>query len=155
MVNKKDLICYAEKGYQNNITCFFLFGGIKTFDLKKYLKKNNREFGPKLLTGIAVDEEKNAIILIDGTTIPGEYIYAYSSAFDIQKENKKVDKVLFDYLKFIRKRERMTQQELSKKSHLKQSAIARLEAGTNDIQISTLESYLKPLGYKLQIIKEK
>ena len=78
----------------------------------------------------------------------------YSKEFNVLKENKKIEKALFSYLKAIRKREKITQEELATKSGLKQSAIARLEKGTNDIQLSTLMSYLKPMGYKLQIIKE-
>lgn len=68
--------------------------------------------------------------------------------------NIEIEKELFSYLKAIRKKEKLTQEELAKKSGLKLSAIARLEKGTNDIQLSTLMSYLEPMGYKLQITKE-
>ena len=151
-------ICIAKAKGQM-IVCSFLFGGTKLFDLKKYLKSQNKSFVQSMLTNVEADEYQNVLKLGDGTTIPGEYIYDHSKDYDIQaetrKENKQIEKTIYDFLKDIRKKEKMTQQELAKKSNLKQSAIARLEAGTNDIQLSTLESYLKPLGYKLEIIKQK
>lgn len=51
-----------------------------------------------------------------------------------------------------REKNNMTQEELSKKTGLKQSTIARLESGKHSPTTSTLIKILTPLGYKLTVV---
>ncbi len=51
-----------------------------------------------------------------------------------------------------REKNNMTQEELSQKTGLKQSTIARLESGKHSPTTSTLIKILTPLGYKLTIV---
>ena len=51
-----------------------------------------------------------------------------------------------------RKSKNITQEELSRKSGLKQSVIARIEKGTHSPTINTLMRYLLPIGYTLKIV---
>lgn len=51
-----------------------------------------------------------------------------------------------------RKNNKLSQEELSQKTGLKQSAIARLEKGIHSPSISTLVKILNPLGYTLKVV---
>lgn len=51
-----------------------------------------------------------------------------------------------------REEKHMTQTELSKRTGLKQSAIARIEGGKHLPNISTLLKILEPLGYTLKVV---
>lgn len=51
-----------------------------------------------------------------------------------------------------RKKNQLTQRELSKKSGIKQSAIARMEKCVNSPQVSTLMKLLYPMGYTLKVV---
>lgn len=51
-----------------------------------------------------------------------------------------------------RKKKKMSQEELSKRSGLKQSAIARVEAGKHSPSTSTLIRMLYPMGYTLKVV---
>ena len=155
-INKTELI-YVDIYPKDRLLGFFLRKGIYELD-SKLLIKAHPEFAalkdPNILRSARIVESKNKIVFSNNIELPGATFLEYSKEFDVLKENKEVEKVLFNYLKAIRKKENITQKELAVKSGLKQSAIARLEKGTNDIQLSTLMSYLRPLGYKIQIIKE-
>ena len=50
------------------------------------------------------------------------------------------------------KNNKLSQEELSQKTGLKQSAIARLEKGIHSPSISTLVKILNPLGYTLKVV---
>ena len=154
--NKTELI-YVDIYPKDRLLGFFFGKGIYELD-SKLLIKAHPEFAPlkdpNILRSAKIVESKNKIVFSNSIELTGATFLEYSKQFDVLKENKEVEKVLFNYLKAIRKKENITQKELAVKSGLKQSAIARLEKGTNDIQLSTLMSYLKPLGYKIQIIKE-
>lgn len=54
-----------------------------------------------------------------------------------------------------RKNKKMSQEELSKRSGLKQSAIARVESGVHSSSINTLIRILYPLGYTLKVVPIK
>ena len=54
-----------------------------------------------------------------------------------------------------RKNKKMSQEELSKRSGLKQSAIARVESGAHSSSINTLIRILYPLGYTLKVVQIK
>jgi len=51
-----------------------------------------------------------------------------------------------------RKENKLTQRELSKKSGVKQPAIARIERGLNSPQTSTLIKLLYPMGYTIRVV---
>lgn len=51
-----------------------------------------------------------------------------------------------------RKNKKITQEELSRKSGLTQSVIARIESGTHSPTINTLMRYLLPMGYTLKVV---
>lgn len=158
--NKKHELNFVNLDYNENfkLVCLFSFEGYRRLDLKKLAAKNN-EFKPVLEESIyksaKVDLESNSIVFKNGLTISAQEAFVESTEIDMEKENNELKKIIYSYLKFLRKSKHITQEELAAMSGLKQSAIARLEAGTNDIQLSTLESYLKPLGYKVEIVKEK
>lgn len=135
----------------------FMGKGIQELDVKSLIKAHPEFESLKdinILRSAKIVEWQNKIRFSNNLELSGETFLEHSKEFDVLKENKKIEKALFSYLKAIRKKEKITQEELATKSGLKQSAIARLEKGTNDIQLSTLMSYLKPMGYKLQIAKE-
>lgn len=51
-----------------------------------------------------------------------------------------------------RKKNKLTQRELSKKSGVKQPVIARIEKCVNSPQTSTLIKLLYPMGYTLKVV---
>lgn len=51
-----------------------------------------------------------------------------------------------------RKRNKLTQRDLSKKSGVKQPVIARIEKYVNSPQTSTLIKLLYPMGYTLRVV---
>lgn len=51
-----------------------------------------------------------------------------------------------------RKKSKLTQRELSKKSGVKQPVIARIEKCVNSPQTSTLIKLLYPMGYTLRVV---
>ena len=51
-----------------------------------------------------------------------------------------------------RESQKLTQRELSKKSGVKQPAIARIEKGINSAQIRTIIKLLYPMGYTLRVM---
>ena len=53
----------------------------------------------------------------------------------------------------IRKKEKITQKELSDITGLSQQMISRLETGTTDPTLRTLSKYLDGIGYNLKITK--
>ena len=54
-----------------------------------------------------------------------------------------------------RKKNKLTQRELSKKCGIKQPIIARIEKGINSPKASTLIKLLYPLGYTLRVVPLK
>lgn len=54
-----------------------------------------------------------------------------------------------------RKSKKISQEELSKRSGLKQSAIARVESGVHSSSVNTLIKILHPLGYTLKVVPIK
>ncbi len=51
-----------------------------------------------------------------------------------------------------RESQKLTQRDLSKKSGVKQPAIARIEKGINSAQIRTIIKLLYPMGYTLRVM---
>lgn len=154
--HKRELI-YIDFSIHGNLLCYFLFDSIKELNVKSLIKEDKKYkslLDQATLKSATLIEGKSKIRFSNGLELDSTTILKNSTNFDVLKENKEIEKTLFSFLKAIRKKEKLTQEQLAKKSGLKQSAIARLEKGTNDIQLSTLMSYLKPMGYKLQITKE-
>jgi len=54
-----------------------------------------------------------------------------------------------------RKKAKLSQQELSRKTGIKQPAIARIESGTHSPKLSTLIKILQPIGYTIKIVPMK
>ena len=54
-----------------------------------------------------------------------------------------------------RKREKLTQRDLSAKSGIKQPTIARIESHSHSPQVSTLIKLLYPLGYTIKVVPLK
>ena len=54
----------------------------------------------------------------------------------------------------IRNKLRLTQKDVSELSGVKQPMIARIESGKVNVRVDTLNKMLKPLGYKLAIVKD-
>ncbi len=54
-----------------------------------------------------------------------------------------------------RKNANLTQQELSKKTGIVQSSIAKIESYTRVPQYTTLMRLLRPMGYTIQVVKIK
>ena len=61
---------------------------------------------------------------------------------------------LISFFVTIRNKLNISQKELSEMSGVKQPMIARIESGKVNVGVSTLNKLLKPLGYKLAIIKD-
>ena len=51
-----------------------------------------------------------------------------------------------------RKKSKLTQRDLSKKSGIKQPVIARIESNINSPHVSTLIKILYPMGYTLRVV---
>ena len=69
-----------------------------------------------------------------------------------QEEEIKLEMDLIEATIEARKKSNLTQRELSKKTGIKQPAIARIERGTKSPQASTLIRLLYPMGYTLRVV---
>lgn len=71
-----------------------------------------------------------------------------------EKEKIDFDVMLIGKLIAARESKGYTQKVLAEKVGIKQSALARLEGFKATPQINTLNKILKPLGYKLDIVRD-
>ena len=94
-----------------------------------------------------------AAIWNDELDISAESLYYEGKKYDPQAENKKVQKTISAWLKHLRKQEKVSQKQLSELSGIPQPAIARIETGKSDPQITTLNRLITPLGYQIKIEK--
>ena len=137
--------------------CHFRNGKSKLFDFKpimdkypqfKALKKGDLFFRARVdLGGLCVTFNKDL-------DISEETLYQSGVDYDVKKENQKVMKTLYAFMKRCRKQEKVSQKNLSIVSKIPQSGIARIESGKSDVQLGTLLNYLEPLGYTLDIKKK-
>lgn len=70
----------------------------------------------------------------------------------------KLEEDIIDAFISAREKNKISQRELSKKSGIKQPAIARMESKTLSPKVSTLLKLLYPMGYTLKVVpleKEK
>lgn len=72
-----------------------------------------------------------------------------------QEEEIRMEMEIIQATVEARKNKKMSQEELSKRSGLKQSAIARVESGVHSSSINTLIRILYPLGYTLKVVPIK
>lgn len=72
-----------------------------------------------------------------------------------QEEEIRIEMEIMQAAIEARKNNKMSQEELSRKAGLKQSAIARVEKGKHSPSISTLIKILNPLGYTLKVVPIK
>lgn len=69
-----------------------------------------------------------------------------------EEETIKIEEDIIRATIEARKNKKLTQEELSKISGIKQPSIARLEKHTNSSQIYTLLKLLYPMGYTLKVV---
>lgn len=72
-----------------------------------------------------------------------------------EEEGIRIESEIIEATIEARKNKKMTQEELSRKSGLTQSVIARIESGTHSPTINTLMRYLLPMGYTLKVVPIK
>jgi len=70
------------------------------------------------------------------------------------EEEIRLEKELILAMCEARKERGFTQDELAKECGLNQQAVARVEKSIHSPQIKTIIKLLKPLGYKLSIVKD-
>jgi DNA-binding XRE family transcriptional regulator len=69
-----------------------------------------------------------------------------------QEAEIQLEKDIIDATIEIRKRNKLTQRDLSKKSGIKQPVIARIEKCVNSPQTNTLIKLLYPMGYTIRVV---
>ena len=69
-----------------------------------------------------------------------------------EEEEIKLEMAIIEATIEARKKNNLTQRELSKKSGIKQPVIARIEKCINSPQTSTLIRLLYPMGYTLRVV---
>lgn len=69
-----------------------------------------------------------------------------------QEAEIQLEKDIIDATIEIRKKNKLTQRELSKKSGIRQPVIARIEKCTNSPQTNTLIRLLYPMGYTIRVV---
>ena len=152
---KKIKFVYPIDNYK--IIAFFTDGKKKIFDVKllidKYEPFKALEKDPELFFSARVAPGGYAVMWNDDLDISADSVYYDGKTYDIKKENERILKEVKNYIKFIRKQEKVSQKVLSELSGIPQPAIARIESGNSDPQISTLSRLLSPLGYEIQIVK--
>lgn len=69
-----------------------------------------------------------------------------------QEEEIKLEMEIMEATIEARKKAELSQRELSKKTGIKQPAIARIEKGIGSPRVSTLMKLLYPIGYTLRVV---
>ena len=69
-----------------------------------------------------------------------------------QEEEIRIESEIIQATIEARKKEKMTQTEISKKSGLTQSVVARVESGTHSPTMQTMIKYLHAIGYTLKVV---
>lgn len=79
----------------------------------------------------------------------------FEKELNITKQQEEEIRLEMDIIKATieaRKKNKLTQRELSRKSGVKQPVIARIEKSVNSPQTSTLIKLLYPMGYTLRVV---
>ena len=69
-----------------------------------------------------------------------------------EEEEIKLEMEIMEATIEARKKAELSQRELSKKTGIKQPAIARIEKGIGSPRVSTLMKLLYPIGYTLRVV---
>lgn len=69
-----------------------------------------------------------------------------------QEEEIRIEEEIIEAVIRARKEKKLTQQQLSDITGIKQPAIARIENGTNSPMVSTLMKMLYSMGYTLKVV---
>lgn len=69
-----------------------------------------------------------------------------------QEEEIRIESEIIEATIEARKKEKLTQVEISKKSGLTQSVVARIESGTHSPTMQTMVKYLHAIGYTLKVV---
>lgn len=69
-----------------------------------------------------------------------------------QEEEIRIESEIIKATVEARKNKKMTQAEISKKSGLTQSVVARVESGTHSPTMQTMVKYLHAIGYTLKVV---
>lgn len=69
-----------------------------------------------------------------------------------EEEEIKLEMEIMEATIEARKKAQLSQRELSKKTGIKQPAIARIEKGIGSPRVSTLMKLLYPIGYTLRVV---
>ena len=72
-----------------------------------------------------------------------------------QEEEIRIESEIIQATVEARKNKKITQQELSKKSGLTQSAIARVENGTHSPTLQTMIKYLNAMDYTFKVVPKQ
>ena len=72
-----------------------------------------------------------------------------------QEEEIRIENEIIQATIEARKKKQITQAEISKKSGLTQSVVARIESGTHSPTMQTMIKYLYAIGYTLQVVPAK
>ena len=135
------LICF-NNGTKRELDCYNL---IKERPEFKILEKS------KAYWFATVDRFQKKIEFTEKLSLTIEEVIKYSRLYDIEKENKKIIKMIYNLGKEERIRKKITQKQMAGMIGVPQSSIARLEKGDTDVQLSTILNYLSPLGLTLEI----
>lgn len=139
-----------------DLICCFKNGETKVFNMKPVFEKYP-EFNALKKDGLFykayVDLGGLCVTFNDELDLSEETLYQHGRKFDIAKENKIIEKRLYQFCKRCRETKKVTQKEISAVTKIPQSGIARIEAGKSDIHVSTLVAYLRSLGLHLAICK--
>ena len=72
-----------------------------------------------------------------------------------EEEEIKIEKAIIEAVIEARKKAKLSQRELGKKTGIKQPAIARIEKNICSPKVSTLIKILHPIGYTIKIVPIK
>ncbi len=75
---------------------------------------------------------------------------SHNAEFPSLMEEARQRRALLEALAAIRSSSRISQSSIAKRIHTSQSAIARLEAGTVDPRLSTIQRYAASVGKRIQ-----
>ena len=141
-----------------DLICHFKNGETKVFNMEpvfeKYPQFNVLKEGD-LFFKAYVDLGGLCVTFNDELDLSEETLYQHGITYNPKKENKKIEKSLYNLMKQSRKETKITQKDMSEYTNIPQSGIARIESGKSDVRLSTILNYLGTLGLTLKIEKKK
>ena len=140
----KYLVCFDDTS-KRELDCYLL---IKEKPEFKVINDND------VFWNASIDRFQKNILFTEKLSLSIKEIIKYSRVYDIEKENKKIIKLIYSLGKETRKKQKITQKKMADIIGVPQSSIARIEKGEIDVQLSTMLNYLSPLGLTLQIVNK-